>query len=319
MTLTEADMVDEGDEQNNEQPGSPSSEHNSWSSAETVPAPPPGSPGDGADGGQRRPKRCKISREQLSILIKSFDDEPLPNFDQRQALAKILGMTPRSVQIWFQNRRQRLKPMQPKSSSSGNDYPSSSQQLPYLQRPQTSSQTPLQSFGMPGLAAVAGLCHGFPSSEMMSKAMSQLPQTSGSLGAFAHSMGGLPYDVMEPFAATKALLGAGYQPPASLSLASRLHAHAAVTGCSSACGTNHSTYQRGSTVQCAGATSWDQPAGPVPAGPAAASSAGVPSTKSPAQADGLLLLLACADGNSGQPASGASELAAPEQRSAIAY
>ena len=57
---------------------------------------------------QPKPKRCKISREQLAVLIKSFEEEPLPNFDQRQALAKMLGMTPRSVQIWFQNRRQRL-------------------------------------------------------------------------------------------------------------------------------------------------------------------------------------------------------------------
>ena len=47
----------------------------------------------------RRPKRCKISREQLSVLISSFEEEPLPNFDQRQTLAKHLNMTPRSVQI----------------------------------------------------------------------------------------------------------------------------------------------------------------------------------------------------------------------------
>ena len=45
-------------------------------------------------------KRCKLSREQLAVLIKSFEEEPLPNFDQQQAMAKALGMTPRSVQIW---------------------------------------------------------------------------------------------------------------------------------------------------------------------------------------------------------------------------
>lgn len=40
------------------------------------------------------------------------DEDPLPSFEKRQALAKELEMTPRSVQIWFQNRRQRLlKPM----------------------------------------------------------------------------------------------------------------------------------------------------------------------------------------------------------------
>merc|ERR1719326_311760 len=90
----------------------PSSPSNSWSSAETAPLP-VDSPGAGDDA--RRPKRCKISREQLSVLINSFEEEPLPNFDQRQALAKMLGMTPRSVQIWFQNRRQRLKPAAPKA------------------------------------------------------------------------------------------------------------------------------------------------------------------------------------------------------------
>ena len=46
------------------------------------------------------------------MLINSFEEEPLPNFDQRQSLAKLLGMTPRSVQIWFQNRRQRERDRQ---------------------------------------------------------------------------------------------------------------------------------------------------------------------------------------------------------------
>ena len=32
----------------------------------------------------------------------------MPGFDARQKLAHHLGMAPRSVQIWFQNRRQRL-------------------------------------------------------------------------------------------------------------------------------------------------------------------------------------------------------------------
>ena len=36
------------------------------------------------------------------------DEDPLPSFEKRQALAAQLNMSPRSVQIWFQNRRQRL-------------------------------------------------------------------------------------------------------------------------------------------------------------------------------------------------------------------
>merc|ERR1719326_91853 len=115
----------------------PSSPSNSWSSAETAPLP-VDSPGAGDDA--RRPKRCKISREQLAVLISSFEEEPLPNFDQRQALAKMLGMTPRSVQIWFQNRRQRLKPTQPKSSSG-------------MMGGSISRSGSQQHLGMPGLAA----------------------------------------------------------------------------------------------------------------------------------------------------------------------
>ena len=41
-------------------------------------------------------------------LASVADDDPLPSFEKRQALSNELGMTPRSVQIWFQNRRQRL-------------------------------------------------------------------------------------------------------------------------------------------------------------------------------------------------------------------
>jgi len=79
-------------------------------------------------------KRCKISRPQLIVLMQHFEDDPLPSFEKRQALATRLGMTPRSVQIWFQNRRQRLlKPMRqgessseaelsPRSGESGNEF-----------------------------------------------------------------------------------------------------------------------------------------------------------------------------------------------------
>ena len=55
----------------------PSSPSNSWSSAETHGGAGADSPlQEGSEG--RRPKRCKISREQLAVLIKSFEEEPLP-------------------------------------------------------------------------------------------------------------------------------------------------------------------------------------------------------------------------------------------------
>jgi hypothetical protein len=171
--------------------------------------------GDHRQGSHRHPKRCKISTEQLDTLIKSFEDEPLPDFDQRQTLAKVLDMTPRSVQIWFQNRRQRLKPLSAKADDAS---PSAHQ----------SGQTPQQQLGMPGLAAVASLCNTYAATEslMMSKGM---PPTSNGLAGFVN---GTSYDVMEPFAATKALLGTGYQAPSLASLLSQQPHGSAACGCS---------------------------------------------------------------------------------------
>ena len=226
-------------------PRAPASPSNSWSSASTEIAPTlapelsncSDTPSHGS-GGEGRPKRCKISREQLQVLIKSFEEEPLPNFDQRQALAKTLDMTPRSVQIWFQNRRQRLKPLQPKQSDGvggrshspiigqhmGRDGSESMQQLSPLHG--GSGAAHRAAFGIPGLTAAANLCNGYHPSDMLM--MSSLPHLRAAHQGSSFSMG---CDYMEPFAATKALLGAGYHPSTSLaSLSPRMHPLAAMAG-----------------------------------------------------------------------------------------
>lgn len=53
-----------------------------------------------------KPKRKRASQEQISELKKVFEKNPFPTTDARKRLAKKLGMTARSVQIWFQNQRQ---------------------------------------------------------------------------------------------------------------------------------------------------------------------------------------------------------------------
>ena len=60
--------------------------------------------------GSRTYKRSKISPEATVILTRFFEKQPLPDLETRHSLAASLGMTPRSVQVWFQNRRQRSKP-----------------------------------------------------------------------------------------------------------------------------------------------------------------------------------------------------------------
>ncbi|KAI9358382.1 hypothetical protein BD770DRAFT_419764 [Pilaira anomala] len=54
-------------------------------------------------------KRTRTSPEQLTILEKSFSTNPSPNNRVREQLSLQLGMPERSIQIWFQNRRAKVK------------------------------------------------------------------------------------------------------------------------------------------------------------------------------------------------------------------
>ena len=54
-------------------------------------------------------KRKKTSPYQLEVLQRTFETDPMPSASVRMALAVHLGMTSRSVQIWFQNRRAKGK------------------------------------------------------------------------------------------------------------------------------------------------------------------------------------------------------------------
>lgn len=56
-----------------------------------------------------KPKRKRADTSQLSILRRAFQTSPFPSTEFRRRLAKMLGMTCRSVQIWFQNQRQMVR------------------------------------------------------------------------------------------------------------------------------------------------------------------------------------------------------------------
>ncbi|KAG1461375.1 hypothetical protein G6F46_004010 [Rhizopus delemar] len=62
------------------------------------------------DGDMSRPrKRTRTTPEQLAVLEKSFSLNPSPNSRTREQLSIQLGMPERSIQIWFQNRRAKVK------------------------------------------------------------------------------------------------------------------------------------------------------------------------------------------------------------------
>lgn len=54
-------------------------------------------------------KRQRTTREQLDVLEQYFQMDKMPSQQARSDLAKKLGMSSRRVQIWFQNKRAKLK------------------------------------------------------------------------------------------------------------------------------------------------------------------------------------------------------------------
>ena len=59
-----------------------------------------------AHGGEEPAKRSMYTPEQLQRLQAEFEACELPSKERREALAAELDIPTRSVQIWFQNRRQ---------------------------------------------------------------------------------------------------------------------------------------------------------------------------------------------------------------------
>ncbi|CDH58597.1 predicted protein [Lichtheimia corymbifera JMRC:FSU:9682] len=54
-------------------------------------------------------KRKRASPSQLAVLNQVFNQTYFPSTELRNELGKQLGMNPRTVQIWFQNKRQALR------------------------------------------------------------------------------------------------------------------------------------------------------------------------------------------------------------------
>ncbi|KAH8921714.1 homeobox-domain-containing protein, partial [Atractiella rhizophila] len=55
-----------------------------------------------------KPKRKRITPEQLEVLTELFEQTDTPSFEIRESLAGRLSMTNREVQVWFQNRRAKM-------------------------------------------------------------------------------------------------------------------------------------------------------------------------------------------------------------------
>ncbi|KAJ3724830.1 hypothetical protein FB446DRAFT_840622 [Lentinula raphanica] len=81
--------------------------------------PPPVSPTTGTVNEPTiKKKRKRADAAQLKVLNETYARTAFPSTEERQALAKLLDMSARSVQIWFQNKRQSMRQTQTRQSSS---------------------------------------------------------------------------------------------------------------------------------------------------------------------------------------------------------
>ncbi|ERF71543.1 hypothetical protein EPUS_00532 [Endocarpon pusillum Z07020] len=70
---------------------------------------------------QKNQKRQRATQDQLVTLEVEFNKNPTPTAAARERIAQEINMTERSVQIWFQNRRAKIKMIAKKSIETGED------------------------------------------------------------------------------------------------------------------------------------------------------------------------------------------------------
>ncbi|CAE6482502.1 unnamed protein product [Rhizoctonia solani] len=61
---------------------------------------------------ETKPKRRRANAAQLQLLNDTYARTMFPTTEERADIARRINMTPRQVQIWFQNRRQALRQSQ---------------------------------------------------------------------------------------------------------------------------------------------------------------------------------------------------------------
>ncbi|CAI6340945.1 unnamed protein product [Periconia digitata] len=102
---------------------------------------------------QKNQKRQRATQDQLVTLEVEFNKNPTPTASTRERIAQDINMTERSVQIWFQNRRAKIKNIAKKSIENGddcNDIPESMRRYLALQAMESGKPMGSSFFGRPG-------------------------------------------------------------------------------------------------------------------------------------------------------------------------
>ncbi|KAG7289188.1 Transcription elongation factor SPT4 [Staphylotrichum longicolle] len=102
---------------------------------------------------QKNQKRQRATQDQLTTLEMEFNKNPTPTGPVRDRIAEEINMTERSVQIWFQNRRAKIKMLAKKSLESGEDMDS----IPESMRQYLAMQAMESGKSIPGFFGRTGL------------------------------------------------------------------------------------------------------------------------------------------------------------------
>ncbi|PCH43762.1 homeobox-domain-containing protein [Wolfiporia cocos MD-104 SS10] len=102
-------------------------------------------------------KRKRADAEQLKVLNETYARTAFPSTEERAELAKRLNMSARSVQIWFQNKRQAMR--QSSRQASANAPPTTNE--PYPTTPNAGALPSTGMYGAPGSSTV-GQPYGVP-------------------------------------------------------------------------------------------------------------------------------------------------------------
>ncbi|KAJ2782767.1 Short stature homeobox protein 2 [Coemansia javaensis] len=118
---------------------------------------------------QIKGKRKRASPQQLEVLNKVFASTSFPSTEMRNRLARELGMTPRTVQIWFQNKRQASRQRDGHHSRNTKSMAASAANINSFGRQYSKSQSP-------PAAAAAAAAYAPPAVAAASPGSQQPPQ-----------------------------------------------------------------------------------------------------------------------------------------------
>ncbi|XP_039118132.1 homeobox-leucine zipper protein GLABRA 2, partial [Dioscorea cayenensis subsp. rotundata] len=107
--------VEDGEEENGVEKSSSENNGGAWQSEDDVVE----VDEDGEVGnGKKRKKYHRHTADQIRVMEGLFKDSPHPDEKQREQLSKQLGLAPRQVKFWFQNRRTQIKALQERHENS---------------------------------------------------------------------------------------------------------------------------------------------------------------------------------------------------------